>query len=55
MNSITLHTREARTVQRERGARRITTFERQHGVRINRPGRRQARHAAITASVAGSL
>jgi hypothetical protein len=54
MNS-TLHTREARTVQRERNARRITTFERQHGVRVNRPGRRQARVAAIAASAVGVL
>lgn len=48
-----LHTREFRTVQRERTGRRITTFERQHGVRLNRPSRGSARHAAIVASAVG--
>lgn len=49
----TLHTRESRTIQRERTGRRITAFERQHGVRVNRPGRRTARNAAIAASTVG--
>lgn len=53
MNS-TLHTREFRTVERERHNARITTFERQHGISRHRAGRRQARVAAIAASTVGA-
>lgn len=50
-----LSTRETRTVNRDQYRNRITSFERTHGVRVRRPGRRNAVRAAIHASVAGVL
>lgn len=50
-----LSTREARTVQRDQFARRLTTYERVHGVRVRRPGRRNVVRAAIHASATGIL
>lgn len=48
-----LSTRETRTVNRDQFAHRLTSFERAHGIRVQRPGRRNVTRAAIHASRLG--